>query len=68
MKFSPGTFMKTGSPAPTAMNMASKRSRSSGSVYVLPMIALASIFTPCSTSRLTSAWTMSFGRRNSGMP
>ena len=36
--------MKTGSPAPTARKTASKRSRSSASVKVLPMIAFGSIF------------------------
>jgi hypothetical protein len=42
--------MKTGRPAPTAMKTASKRSRSSASVYVLPMIAFASIFTPAAST------------------
>ena len=37
-------------------------------VKVLPMIEFGSIVTPASTSRSTSDWTMSFGRRNSGMP
>ena len=38
--------MKTGRPAPTARKTASNRSRSSRSVYVRPMIAFVSIFTP----------------------
>ena len=60
--------MKTGRPAPTATKMASNRSRSSGRVKVLPMMAFGSILTPASLRRSTSAWTMSLGSRNSGMP
>ena len=43
-------------------------SRSSRSVQVLPTMALTSISTPSALRRSISAWTMSLGSRNSGMP
>ncbi len=63
-------FMKAGAPAPTPRNTASKpfSFMSCGTVKVLPMTLLVSIFTPMSVSPFTSRSMMSRGRRKGGMP
>ena len=62
--------MKYGSPAPVPTKTASNPSSSSSSSMVidLPMTALHSSFAPSFRMYSTSACTISFGRRNSGMP
>ena len=71
LKCSPGIFMKRGRPAPDPMNTAEKpsSSRSLSMVTVLPAMTFVSIVTPrLLTAAISAATTLSFGRRNSGIP
>ena len=62
--------MNRGRPAPEAMYTASKPYSpiSSSMVSTLPMTMLVSMSTPSARRPSISVWTMSLGRRNSGMP
>ena len=71
LKFSPGIPMNLGRPAPEPTNTAANpsSSRRESIVTVLPAITFVSIFTPRAfTDSISAATTLSFGRRNSGIP
>ncbi len=68
-RFSPGSPMKPGRPAPVATYTASKpRSNSSVSPYSLPTMLFSSNLTPRWRRFPVSDSTIALGRRNSGMP
>ena len=69
MEFSPGMFMKFGSPAPEATNMPLNPSSSSCSTLnVLPMMQSLMNFTPIWARFSISTSTTLLGKRNSGIP